>query len=91
MLTAQAFLVHTHWEIINANNLSESCSARCNDPTELGLRYSQREEIKEEIKEEKVDDAILMAEVMDAEDACISIVKFLFLYLHLCLHLYVMA
>ena len=87
MLTAQAFLVHTHWEIINANNLSESCSARCNDPTELGLRYSQREEIKEE----KVDDAILMAEVMDAEDACISIVKFLFLYLHLCLHLYVMA
>ena len=62
-------------------------ASRCTDPTELGLRYSQREEIKEE----KVDDAILMAEVMDAEDACISIVKFLFLYLHLCLHLYVMA
>merc|ERR1719397_1208689 len=35
---------------------------RCDDPTELGLRYSQREEIKEE----KVDDAILMAEVMAA-------------------------
>ena len=35
-------------------------SPRCEDPAELGLLYSQREEIKEE----KVDDAILMAEVM---------------------------
>ena len=90
LMTALALLIQTHanWAIVN---VSESCSPRCDDPTELGLRYSQREEIKEEIKEEKVDDAILMAEVMDAEDACISIVKFLFLYLHLCLHLYVMA
>ena len=86
MLTVLALLIQTHanWAIINETG---SCSPRCDDPTELGLRYSQREEIKEE----KVDDAILMAEVMDAEDACISIVKFLFLYLHLCLHLYVMA
>ena len=73
MLTVLALLIQTHanWAIINETG---SCSPRCDDPTELGLRYSQREEIKKEIKEEKVDDAILMAEVIAAKDAFISIV-----------------
>ena len=50
---------------------------RCTDPTELSLRYSQREEMKTST-EEKVDDAILMAEVMAGArgPAC-------FLFLHL--------
>ena len=73
LMTALALLAQTHanWAIINETG---SCSPRCDDPTELGLRYSQREEIKKEIKEEKVDDAILMAEVIAAKDAFISIV-----------------
>ena len=51
---------------------------RCDDPTELGLRYSQREEIKEE----KVDDAILMAEVMAPEEMYFycSVFAFLFIF-----------
>ena len=50
---------------------------RCTDPTELSLRYSQREEMKTST-EEKVDDAILMAEVMAAARE-----PLFFIFLHL--------
>ena len=54
------------------------CSPRCDDSTELGLRYSQRDDVKEE----KVDDAILMAEVMAPEEMYFysSVFAFLFIF-----------